>query len=151
MTNKQRFILFLKEKNIYPQFIRFCILVSKNTEKKFYESVKFCFDDIANPFLYLKVYYPYTFENIEREWETIWREKMGSVFCAFLKENNVYETFQSQIHKNFLYYLTSSFPAIYILAAFDWSRTPEGYDFWKRISLKWREIEKIQHYPNTEF
>lgn len=150
MTNKQRFILFLKEKNIHAQFMAGCMRGSKTIEKNLYEYVKFKFSDMSNPFFPLRDF-PYSFKNFELEWGIIWKEKMGNAFCAFLKENNVYETFQSRIHRNFQHYLTSTFPPSYITTAFDWSRTTEGEDFWKRISLKWREIEKIQHYPNTEF
>lgn len=160
MTNKQRFILFLKEKNIYAKFMASCMRVSKVTKHDFYEELKIIFCDMENPFLYFSIMdFPYTFsfsskstfEKIEHEWKIIWKEKVENVFCAFLKENNVYETFLNQIHRNFQNYLTATSPSLYITIAFDWRSTTEGEDFWRRISSKWRDIEKIQHYPNTEF
>ena len=117
MTNKQRFIFFLKEKKIYTQFMASCMHAShasKVTKHNFYEELKIIFCDMEDPFLYFSIMgfsCTSSFKKFECEWKIIWREKVRNVFCAFLKENNVYETFQRQIHRNFQRYLIDISPS----------------------------------------
>ena len=68
----------------------------------------------------------------------IWRE----LFNEFLKENEVYDKFQynDTYLKNWTNNIT--YPEQFVAQPFEWGGTREGYQFWVKISKKWRSISK---------
>lgn len=65
-------------------------------------------------------------------------------FEQFLLDNNIYSQFCSNILTKYKTLLTeyckNIHPFNYIMDAFIWSYTKEGYDFWYEFNRKWRKI-----------
>ena len=68
-------------------------------------------------------------------------------FSRFLKENRLYHPYQRAV-KDLNKYVNNwdslfrycNNPRFLISNAFPWYRTEEGYDFWRRVDDRWRNI-----------
>lgn len=76
---------------------------------------------------------------------------LAKTFSRFLKENRLYHPYQRAVkHLNkYVNNWESLFrycnnPRFLISNAFPWYRTNEGYDFWRRVDDRWRNI--ANHY-----
>ena len=78
-------------------------------------------------------------------------------FYRFLKENNIYKAYRIAFDTEF-----SGYPSLkifliqtpwdgVIFEAFEWQRTPEGFDFWGSMALKWENyLEEIKKKKKNE-
>ena len=70
---------------------------------------------------------------------------LKNVFLRFLKDNNAYFAFISNVEKNNQEgYLKDFFikynPERWLSSPFVWERTVQGCDFWYDLDTKWNEI-----------
>lgn len=74
-------------------------------------------------------------------------QKIKRVFFNWLKIQGVYEAYKQARHNmnhssmsNHCYFRsTINNPYLFISEAFIWRSTPQDYEFWKKLSKKWRE------------
>ena len=62
---------------------------------------------------------------------------MFNIFIRFLKDNNCYTQYQRNL-KKYLSIVKKFDKLHYVIAAFTWSETKEGIEFWNDIDMKWR-------------
>lgn len=67
---------------------------------------------------------------------------MNQKLIAFLKENGAYDAFVRNIEDPICNGATAKYlhpnPVTTLIArAFEWQSTPEGFDFWCELSVKW--------------
>lgn len=73
---------------------------------------------------------------------------MDAKFLRFLKNNNAFGAYckncQSQTTRPFPVFCGINVFKLnkkdFILYAFAWHKTPEGYKFWEKLDKKWREM-----------
>jgi len=72
-------------------------------------------------------------------------------FIKFLQDNKALSLFKKNMKKRskkeniellMLLYEGTYQPYKYLCAAFMWRKTPEGFDYWKKLNEKW--LEKIE-------
>lgn len=70
-----------------------------------------------------------------------------SVFFAFLKQNDAYDSFKRNFSDPDLAHgiddLTCARPSRYISCAFFWSSTPEGNMYWRLLDFKWYLVRDL--------
>ena len=87
---------------------------------------------------------------------------LKNVFLRFLKDNNAYFAFISNVEKNNQEgYLKDFFikynPERWLSSPFVWERTVQGINFWLNLSCKWSQIihsintKKEEHYVKSHF
>ena len=126
VTVKQQFIHFLKQNNIYEEFI-WNLSKIKNVKIALYEDI--------NPLRYFmnnKLLKEYT-----TKWDKILTIRRRKLFLQFLNRNNIKQQFKQILLKEkgltlqkYLNSKTCSFTAL----AFYWHTTKEGYEFWHNVS-----------------
>lgn len=72
--------------------------------------------------------YPHTDKMNLKEWK-----KFANNFNLWFANTNFYGVKFSSIKEFLLHYSKDDFGTI-IVEAFSWEKTPEGYDYWKKIS-----------------
>ena len=71
------------------------------------------------------------------------------IFFNWLKERNVYEQYKyyrhlNNTHKRSIFYRSSMLsPTVYIIDAFAWDSTTQGFDFWDSLHGQW-----VEHFAN---
>lgn len=78
-------------------------------------------------------------------------------FNMFLKSKNAYEIFYSNIDMNFSPqhanypqniddYFNKASVVNFVMLAFDWAKSPQGYHYWSSLHMKWtRYLEESLH------
>ena len=64
-----------------------------------------------------------------------------NIFKAFLKEKSLEEKFNSNV--NIHVAMDISHPYLLLANGFDWSSSPEGFDFWCGLELELEEYFKL--------
>ena len=73
------------------------------------------------------------------------RRKINKLFIKFLHQNNVYLPFMynfisTPISEQNTYHSKKCDAESYMLKAFTWSPTHQGYNFWSELNKKWKKI-----------
>lgn len=80
-------------------------------------------------------------------------QKAKRIFFNWLKKQGIYEQYKYNRHETnsthgSYYFRNPLYPSSYIIDAFSWELTPQGYDFWQAINVKWgRYYEKVLRDP----
>lgn len=81
------------------------------------------------------------------------KQKAKRIFFNWLKKQGIYEQYKYNRHEanstpDSYYFRTPLRPSSYLINAFSWEITPQGYDFWQAVHIKWeRYYEKLQRDP----
>lgn len=69
--------------------------------------------------------------------------RFATAFESFLKDRGAFEKFTSNLgRQSFHSYVCDpvSRPSFYILEAFQFCMTPEGYTYWRDMDCEWQEV-----------
>lgn len=67
---------------------------------------------------------------------------MRKEFEQFMKQNGWWETFIRNLKKDIDNFFNENDPCDYIVAAFVFSESPEGRDFWESVQSRWDKYYK---------
>ena len=71
-------------------------------------------------------------------------QKAKRIFFNWLKKQGIYEQYKHNRHEvnttpGSFYSRSTLYPNAYILNAFSWEVSPQGYDFWQALHVKWTQ------------
>jgi hypothetical protein len=78
-------------------------------------------------------------------------KKLCQLFINFLKENGIYksyitEKFRFEVYNNIIHTSVCDNPKMYIMGAFIFFNTRQGWEFWRKMNEKW--IQTLEKYLN---